>query len=144
MYYFDIVSENFLIIQRRVKRRHRLSSSSSSSSRHINSSKSTPSLLSSAVTTLTNNHQFYAMFPLRKLLNHNYIIKTCLTTFTYLTTVLHNKKSAVSTFETTISVVTTESLTNLFATDLVPAIQPTRVRLLILSLILVLPMSKGS
>lgn len=96
---------------------------------HSSSQQPTPSLLSSAVATVVNRHQISAMFPLHQLVQHNYIIKTCLTTFTYLTTVVQNKRSAISTFETIVSVVTTESLTNLYATDLMPDIKPTKVRI---------------
>lgn len=87
------------------------------------------SLLSSAVATVVNHQQMNAMFPLEQLMRHNYIIKTCMTTFTYLTTVVQNKRSAVSTFETIVSVVTTESLTNLYATDVIPDFKPTKVRI---------------
>lgn len=51
-----------------------------------------------------------------------------MTTYTYLTTVVHNKRSAISTFETIVSVVTTESLTNLYNTDVIPDLKPTKVR----------------
>lgn len=69
-----------------------------------------------------------ALFPLHQLMQHNYIIKTCMTTYTYLTTVVQNKRSAISTFETIVSVVTTESLTNLYATDVMADLKPTKVR----------------
>lgn len=51
-----------------------------------------------------------------------------MTTYTYLTTVVQNKRSAISTFETIVSVVTTESLTNLYDTDVIPDLNPTKVR----------------
>lgn len=51
-----------------------------------------------------------------------------MTTYTYLTTVVQNKRSAISTFETIVSVVTTESLTNLYDTDVIPDLKPTKVR----------------
>lgn len=51
-----------------------------------------------------------------------------MTTYTYLTTVVQNKRSAISTFETIVSVVTTESLTNLYDTDVLPDLKPTKVR----------------
>lgn len=86
------------------------------------------SLISSAVATIFNQQQISAIFPLHQLMKHNYIIKTCLTTYTYLTTVIQNKRSAISTFETIVSVVTTETLTNDFATDLLFDIKPTKVR----------------
>lgn len=88
------------------------------------------SLLSSAVATFFNHQQMDAIFPLHQLTQHNYIIKTCMTTYTYLTTVVQNKRSDISTFETIVSVITTESLTNLpvYATDIFPDIKPTNVR----------------
>lgn len=89
------------------------------------------SLLSSAVATFVNRQQMSAFFPLHQLMQHNYIIKTCMTTYTYLTTVVQNKRSAVSTFETIVSVVTTESLTNLYATDVLADLKPTKVRFLV-------------
>lgn len=84
------------------------------------------SLLSSAVATVINHQQISALFPLHQLMQHNYIIKTCMTTYTYLTTVVQNKRSAISTFETIVSVVTTESLTNY--QDLLADLKPTKVR----------------
>lgn len=51
-----------------------------------------------------------------------------MTTYTYLTTVVQNKRSAISTFETIVSVVTTESLTSIYATDVVADLKPTKVR----------------
>lgn len=85
------------------------------------------SLLSSAVATFVNRQQISALFPLHQLMQHNYIIKTCMTTYTYLTTVVQNKRSAISTFETIVSVVTTESLTNLYP-DILADLKPTKVR----------------
>ncbi|XP_052745294.1 uncharacterized protein LOC112058337 isoform X2 [Bicyclus anynana] len=96
-----------------------------------NGISSTPpfkSLLSSAVATVVNRQELSAFFPLHHLMQHNYIIKTCMTTYTYLTTVVQNKRSAVSTFETIVSVVTTESLTNLYATDVLADIKPTKTK----------------
>lgn len=95
---------------------------------HVSSSPPKQSLLSSAVATFVNHQHMSALFPIRQLMQHNYIIKTCMTTYTYLTTVVHNKRSAISTFETIVSVVTTESLTNLYATDVMADIKPTKVR----------------
>lgn len=86
------------------------------------------SLISSAVATITNHQQMNAMFPINKLMQHNYIIKTCMTTYTYLTTVIQNKRSAISTFETIVSVITTESLTNVLASDILGDLKPTKVR----------------
>lgn len=96
---------------------------------HSSSSSMKQSLLSSAVATVINNERMSGFFPMHQLMHHNYIIKTCLTTFTYLTTIVQNKRSAISTFETIVSVVTTESLTNLYATDLIADIKPTKVRI---------------
>nr|XP_034836948.1 uncharacterized protein LOC117993281 isoform X1 [Maniola hyperantus] len=96
-----------------------------------NGVSSTPpfkSLLSSAVATVVNRQEMSAFFPLHHLMQHNYIIKTCMTTYTYLTTVVQNKRSAVSTFETIVSVVTTESLTNLYATDVLADIKPSKTK----------------
>lgn len=93
------------------------------------SSSSSPkkSLLSSAVATVVNHQQISALFPLHQLMQHNYIIKTCMTTYTYLTTVVQNKRSAISTFETIVSVVTTESISNY--PDMLADIKPTKVRI---------------
>lgn len=97
---------------------------------HISSSPlPKQSLLSSAVATVVNRQQISALFPLHQLMQHNYIIKTCMTTYTYLTTVVQNKRSAISTFETIVSVVTTESLTNLYASDVLADLKPTKVRI---------------
>lgn len=82
------------------------------------------SLLSSAVATIVNQQRMNAMFPM-----HNYVIKTCLTTYTYLSTVIQNKRSTVSTFETIVSVITTESLTDAFDTSYKADIKPTHVRM---------------
>lgn len=41
-------------------------------------------------------------------LRHNYVVKTCFTTFTYLTTLIHKSRTVVSTYETVVSTVTTE------------------------------------
>lgn len=87
------------------------------------------SLLSSAVSTVVNRQLISDLFPSHKLMQHNYIIKTCMTTYTYLTTVVQNRRSAVSTFETIVSVVTTESVTNVYATDVFTELKPTKVRL---------------
>ncbi|XP_053618829.1 uncharacterized protein LOC128680085 isoform X2 [Plodia interpunctella] len=96
---------------------------------HLASSPSPKqSLLSSAVATVVNHQHMSALFPLHQLMQHNYIIKTCMTTYTYLTTVVQNKRSAISTFETIVSVVTTESLTNLYASDLMADIKPTKTK----------------
>ncbi|KAH9634377.1 hypothetical protein HF086_010857 [Spodoptera exigua] len=92
------------------------------------SSSASKQLLSSAVATVVSRQQISALFPLHQLMQHNYIIKTCMTTYTYLTTVVQNKRSAISTFETIVSVVTTESLTNLYDTDVIPDLKPTKVR----------------
>lgn len=97
----------------------------------FNTRVSTPpnkSLLSSATATIINQQHISALFPLHQLMQHNYIIKTCMTTYTYLTTVVQNKRSAISTFETIVSVVTTESLTNLYDTDVIADLKPTKVR----------------
>lgn len=93
------------------------------------SSSSSPkkSLLSSAVATIINHQRISALFPLHQLMQHNYIIKTCMTTYTYLTTVVQNKRSAISTFETIVSVVTTESITNY--PDVLAELKPTKVRI---------------
>lgn len=104
----------------------------SKTSNRVSSTPTNKSLLSSAVTTVVNRQHMSAFFPLRQLMQHNYIIKTCMTTYTYLTTVVQNKRSAVSTFETIVSVVTTESLTNLYATDVLADLKPTKVRVTIL------------
>lgn len=85
------------------------------------------SLLSSAVATVVNHQQISALFPLHQLMQHNYIIKTCMTTYTYLTTVVQNKRSAISTFETIVSVVTTESITNY--PGALADLEPTKVRI---------------
>ncbi|CAK1595421.1 unnamed protein product [Parnassius mnemosyne] len=96
---------------------------------HVSTSLSpNKSLISSAVATVLNHQQMTAMFPIKKLMQHNYIIKTCMTTYTYLTTVVQNKRSAISTFETIVSVITTESLTNLFASDLLGELKPTKTK----------------
>ncbi|CAH0764833.1 unnamed protein product [Diatraea saccharalis] len=98
---------------------------------HYHVSSSLPpkqSLISSAVATIFNHQQISAMFPMHQLMQHNYIIKTCMTTYTYLTTVVQNKRSAISTFETIVSVVTTESLTNLYASDVLADIKPTKTK----------------
>lgn len=92
------------------------------------SSSASKQLLTSAVATVVSRQQISALFPLHQLMQHNYIIKTCMTTYTYLTTVVQNKRSAISTFETIVSVVTTESLTNLYDTDVLPDLKPTKVR----------------
>ncbi|XP_038219351.1 uncharacterized protein LOC119837692 [Zerene cesonia] len=86
------------------------------------------SLLSSAVATVVNQQQMSAFFPMHHLRQHNYIIKTCMTTYTYLTTIVQNKRSAISTFETIVSVVTTESLTNLYASDVLAELKPTKTK----------------
>ncbi|XP_063835121.1 uncharacterized protein LOC135084268 isoform X1 [Ostrinia nubilalis] len=101
-----------------------------SPSYHHVSSSSPPkqTLLSSAVATVVNRQQISALFPLHQLMQHNYIIKTCMTTYTYLTTVVQNKRSAISTFETIVSVVTTESLTNLYASDILAELKPTKTK----------------
>ncbi|KPJ19267.1 63 kDa sperm flagellar membrane protein [Papilio machaon] len=85
------------------------------------------SLLTSAVSTVTNL-QTPSMYPIQQLMQHNYIIKTCMTTYTYLTTVVQNKRSAISTFETIVSVITTESLTNMYASDLLGDLKPTKLK----------------
>lgn len=85
-------------------------------------------LLSSAVATFVNQQQMSALFPLHHTMRHNYIIKTCLTTYTYLTTIVHNKRSAISTFETVVAVITTESLTDPF--HAMAEVKPTKVRIL--------------
>lgn len=54
-----------------------------------------------------------------------------MTTYTYLTTIVHNKRSAISTFETVVSVITTESLTDPF--HAMAEVKPTKVRILSLS-----------
>lgn len=95
---------------------------------HHGPSSASKQLLSSAVATVVSRQQISAIFPIQQLMQHNYIIKTCMTTYTYLTTVVHNKRSAISTFETIVSVVTTESLTNLYNTDVIPDLKPTKVR----------------
>ncbi|KAJ8707391.1 hypothetical protein PYW08_010643 [Mythimna loreyi] len=95
---------------------------------HISSSSASKQLLSSAVATVVSRQQISALFPLHQLMQHNYIIKTCMTTYTYLTTVVQNKRSAISTFETIVSVVTTESLTNLYDTDVLPDLKPTKTK----------------
>ncbi|CAH1643888.1 unnamed protein product [Spodoptera littoralis] len=92
------------------------------------SSSASKQLLSSAVATVVSRQQISALFPLHQLMQHNYIIKTCMTTYTYLTTVVQNKRSAISTFETIVSVVTTESLTNLYDTDVIPDLKPTKTK----------------
>lgn len=103
---------------------------------HITSIKPKPSsatpsksLLKSAVATVINHQQLSALLPMQRHLQHNYIIKTCMTTYTYLTTIVQNKRSAISTFETIVSVVTTESVTNLFDTDFLADFKPTKVRI---------------
>lgn len=106
--------------------------SSKTSKLHESSTLPNKSLLSSAVATVVNRQQMSAFFPLHQLMHHNYIIKTCMTTYTYLTTVVQNKRSAISTFETIVSVVTTESLTNLYATDVLADLQPTKVRFIVM------------
>lgn len=50
-----------------------------------------------------------------------------MTTYTYLTTVVQNKRSAISTFETIVSVVTTESISNYH--DVLADLKPTKVRI---------------
>ncbi|KAI5636459.1 putative sperm flagellar membrane protein domain-containing protein [Phthorimaea operculella] len=95
---------------------------------HISTPPPKQSLLSSAVATFINQQHMSAMYPLHQLMQHNYIIKTCMTTYTYLTTVVHNKRSAISTFETIVSVVTTESLTHLYPTAVMPDIKPTKTK----------------
>lgn len=120
----DSVLQKLLFPQRKLKYMH----ITTMKPPHHQSSTQSKSLLSSAVATYVNRQQMSAMFPLHQLMQHNYIIKTCMTTYTYLTTVVQNKRSAISTFETIVSVVTTESLTNVFATDLMPDIKPTKVR----------------
>ncbi|KAJ2941010.1 hypothetical protein O0L34_g13139 [Tuta absoluta] len=95
---------------------------------HISTTPPKQSLLSSAVATFINQQHMSALYPLHQLMQHNYIIKTCMTTYTYLTTVVHNKRSAISTFETIVSVVTTESLTHLYPTAVMPDIKPTKTK----------------
>ncbi|GBP41689.1 63 kDa sperm flagellar membrane protein [Eumeta japonica] len=97
------------------------------SNHHVTSSPS-KLLLTSAVATFVNQRRISAVFPLHRLMQRNYIIKTCLTTYTYLTTIIQNKRSAVSTFETIVSVVTTESLTGLYASDLIADLYPTKTK----------------
>ncbi|XP_064075147.1 uncharacterized protein LOC113393742 isoform X2 [Vanessa tameamea] len=103
-------------------------SSTKTPKHHVSSTPPNKSLLSSAVATVVNRQQMSAFFPLHQLMQHNYIIKTCMTTYTYLTTVVQNKRSAISTFETIVSVVTTESLTNLYATDVLADLKPTKTK----------------
>ncbi|XP_045507324.1 uncharacterized protein LOC123703410 isoform X1 [Colias croceus] len=95
---------------------------------HSGTTTQNKSLLSSAVATVVNQQQMSAFFPMHHLRQHNYIIKTCMTTYTYLTTIVQNKRSAISTFETIVSVVTTESLTNLYATDVLAELKPTKTK----------------
>ncbi|XP_047516910.1 uncharacterized protein LOC125057315 isoform X3 [Pieris napi] len=90
--------------------------------------KQNKSLLSSAVATFVSRQQMSAILPMHQLMQHNYIIKTCMTTYTYLTTIVHNKRSAISTFETIVSVVTTESLTNLYASEVLADLKPTKTK----------------
>lgn len=104
----------------------------SSTKVHNVNSKRNRSLLSSAVATVVSRQQTNAILPMHQLMQHNYIIKTCMTTYTYLTTIVHNKRSAISTFETIVSVVTTESLTNLYASEVMADLKPTKVRLIML------------
>lgn len=118
---YDVI----LFSQRKLKLMHL----TSPTYHHVTSSSPpNQSLLSSAVATVVNRQQISALFPLHQLMQHNYIIKTCMTTYTYLTTVVQNKRSAISTFETIVSVVTTESLTNLYASDVLADLKPTKVR----------------
>lgn len=93
---------------------------------HTSTLSPNKSLLKSTVSTVTNLPT-PSMYPIQQLMQHNYIIKTCMTTYTYLTTVVQNKRSAISTFETIVSVITTESLTNMYA-DLLGELKPTKVR----------------
>lgn len=123
---FKISLNNNFFSQRKLKLLHLAPLKQSNNG--ISSTPPFKSLLSSAVATVVNRQEMSAFFPLHQLMQHNYIIKTCMTTYTYLTTVVQNKRSAVSTFETIVSVVTTESLTNLYATDVFADIKPTKVR----------------
>lgn len=114
----------FVFPQRKLKVMHLPSMKPSQAS---SSSSPKKSLLASAVATVVNHQQISALFPLHQLMQHNYIIKTCMTTYTYLTTVVQNKRSAISTFETIVSVVTTESISNY--PDILADIKPTKVRI---------------
>lgn len=118
-----ISSSSTLFSQRKLKLIH-----ATTLQPHISSSSASKQLLTSAVATVVSRQQISALFPLHQLMQHNYIIKTCMTTYTYLTTVVQNKRSAISTFETIVSVVTTESLTNLYDTEALLDLKPTKVR----------------